>query len=439
MTRTATALSSVSRRRIWAGMALAALLVWMPAKAQAQVCEAPGQTAAAAAVVTAQTALLTAQYAPPLGVLPNAYLLGIQASQALINTSLAAMEAYLLGSRLDRFWEDWSDAMRDSTAQIHAGTVDQSRHFTNMFDSSNMTENARTTQLGEIKARKDHLPTEEGCTFDTLAVPMQQAAALKYAASSAMSDQFIAAGLQKEGTPAARGPQYYMAERMNRRNNMCDPNSNGGVNNCAPGGRSRHLTPSRTLFGRETLTLNTPNSLAAVEELVQNVVAPKAPVFKSPASHSGGGGQSPQLMQENTRNRAYLAKIDAVAAPIYDIVGERLPGAAPGDGSDAVSQIRAHLGLQSNAAGPDSGVSEREVRQAVIEKMWDPNFFIQLNDSPSTIVQKENYLQAYNLMMLYKMIEKTEKIANVYSVQAGVMLEKRADRVMKQTAAPVHQ
>ena len=68
--------------------------------------------------------------------------------------------------------------------------------------------------------------------------------------------------------------------------------------------------------------------------------------------------------------------------------------------------------------------SLREIRQSIIEQLWDPNFYKNLDDNPTTTAQKELYLKAYGLVMLYDMIEKQEKISNAYAIETAALLER---------------
>jgi hypothetical protein len=109
--------------------------------------------------------------------------------------------------------------------------------------------------------------------------------------------------------------------------------------------------------------------------------------------------------------------MDAVNALVFSIVAERTPGRA----SPEVQQLRQRMGIGD--AAPNA--SEREIRQSIIEQLWDPAYYINLTDGSTSVAQKEVFLQAYNLMLLYRLYEKSEKIANAHAIETGNMLEKR--------------
>jgi hypothetical protein len=94
------------------------------------------------------------------------------------------------------------------------------------------------------------------------------------------------------------------------------------------------------------------------------------------------------------------------------------------------------MGVSTASANP----SERELRQAVLEQLWDPGYYVGLGDDPSTATQKEIYLEAYNLMLLYQLVNKEEKISNVYAVQTAALLEQsqNGQRDDQMQEMPIH-
>jgi hypothetical protein len=77
------------------------------------------------------------------------------------------------------------------------------------------------------------------------------------------------------------------------------------------------------------------------------------------------------------------------------------------------------MGVGNAALNP----SVREIRESVIEQLWDPEYYKDLYDNPSTVLQKELYLKAYSLVMLNDIISKQEKISNAYAIETADMLQ----------------
>lgn len=408
-------------QRLGAVMLAAALCFAAPTDAKAQ-CEAPGTTAATAGtVVASQTAAITAMEAT----LTALYISTTTASSATMISLLDGMET-IINNRMRRFWDDWEDALKSMTIQLTAATSDQTRQMSSLFDSSNLTETARGLQTAEWEAHQNYQPTGEGCQFDTTATFMAQAGRTSRAVSSAMSSQLTAAGNNRAGTPAALGQGNVNKSRFEEyRNRFCDHLANGGGTAC--GGASStaanaHIMPGTTLFGRETIDMTNADTRVAVEQLAYNITGYEVPDVIDPQVL-----ESPQGKEARQNNRGYLAQMDAVNSLVFSIVGERAPSGGPnneaGNPSGMIEAMRDAVGVSDSSPNP----SEREIRQAVIEQLWNPNYYTNLTVAGTNIAQKEVFLQAYNLMMLYRMYEKVEGISNAYAIETANMLDKKAE------------
>jgi hypothetical protein len=348
----------------------------------------------------------------------------LTALKALSMDYLETMEEDIL-ERMNKVWPAWLEAWVGMSNQLSASVIDQTRQVASLHDSSSITSVARQVQDKEIEAIRTYKPTEEGCTFDSTGPHRARASGTGRAVSRGMTSSVNKLGGNKQGTPAAKGAAAWQKSRYeNYRTNFCDQYANGGTGaNCADGPmKNAHIYPSKTIFGRETL--NTDNSDAsvvtatenAVNELTLNLTGfevgdPIDPdVLRQPA-----GSEQRQL------NREYLAQMDVTTSLISSIVGERTPGAA----APHIKAKRLASGVQPNEISDHP--SEREIRQADIEQLWSPRYYAHLDGSPTGTTQKELYLRALNVMMLYKLIEKTERISTSFSVQTGNLLKKTDD------------
>lgn len=407
------------------------MLFAAPTRALAQ-CEAPGSAAAAAGgVVGAITALLNLHYlaVPPLGggIVATAAAAEILAAQAAVEPLIAIMETRIL-NRMRGFWDDWFEALQQMTQQMSASIADQTRQFASMYDSSSMTQASRTLQRDEIESRKQYHSTPEGCQFDTASSAHTAVEQVSKAMTTGMAADIRVLGNNNVNSPARQGAAALQKTRWDTYTaKFCDGTSNGGAAGCPPGNplANAHILPSKTLFGKETYDdLTDPDWRLALSELAFNISGYSVPdplktdVMRSPAGK-----------EQRQRNREYLAQMDAVGALIFAIVGERTPGPARPD----IQETRLRMGASDASATP----SAREVRRAMIERLQDPAFYVDLTESPSTITQREIYLQAYNLMLLYQLVEKTEKIATVVAVETANMVEATADRSAGLQNAPV--
>ncbi|MDI1228624.1 MAG: hypothetical protein PSY14_13165 [bacterium] len=404
-------------RMKFAAIILAMAVFLAPAPASAQ-CEFPGVTQIAAVGFAASTvALLNANYlaTPPTGggILPTAWTLTTQVTQALLNAALKAFETRLY-NRLRDFWDDYLEALQNMTGQLNSSLADGTRNMNSLFDTSNMTLNQRSLQQIEVQAKKQFQPTNEGCRFDTAAKYMATTTRTAKAISTGLGKENTGVALNGTGSDAQKGPGQLAAVRWNRyRTLFCDDRMNGGKAGCAAGNPlvNAHVTPSKTLFGRETIPMNTdPNYKLAVNELVYNLIG-----YEAPAPIPQDALAAPSLKDRRQEQRAYATQMDAVGALIYDVVGERTPGEA----APEVQALRQSQGITDANARP----SDREIRQSTLEQLWNPSYYVDLQDSSSTTNRKEVFLQAYNLMLIYKLVDKTEKMANVFVAETSNWLD----------------
>jgi hypothetical protein len=276
-----------------------------------------------------------------------------------------------------------------------------------------MGEARRAIESQQIQAQRNLINTEEGCRFDTTAPYVSRAMRTSRAVAVGGGRDTTARLSGRQGSISGRGPAAATAARMDLyRTVFCNPNNNGGAG-CAAAANpytDAHVLPSKTLFGSETLRLNDANAVNAVNELTHNLVGFKVPPLTSPEVLQTAAGR-----EQRTKDREVMTQMDAAAGLVWGIVGERAPaGPAP-----EVQQMRLRMGQTDPAANP----SEYEIRQSVIEQLWDPSYYANLQDGSAATRQKEIYLKAYALMQLNKLIEKMERIGTVYAVQTANIIE----------------
>jgi hypothetical protein len=392
-------------RHLLAVLLVCGMLVAGSTRAEAQ-CEFAVTIPAATGVAAANVAAIEGATIALMAV----YTLEITAVQATLITLMELMEQAIL-DRMNQFWEDWEEALQGMTAQIHAGINDQTRQMSSMFDTSNLTDMARTIQRQEDRAKKQFTPSEQGCRFDTTAVYRAQARRTTAHYQNLMVKEVVDVGTNKAGSLGSTGTGELLSERWSRYENaFCDPDSNSGNAPCtgAMPDRNANITPSRTIFAQETIDVSNPNNYLAANEIMYNITGfePPPPVDSL---------NQPQGKEARQRSRNYLAQMDVATALVSSVIAERMPG----EEAPSVAAIRSSVGVPT----PSDRPSEREIRQATIEQFFDPNYYINLIDNPSVVAREETFLYAYNLMLLYKLIEKTEKIANGYAVQTANILQ----------------
>ena len=385
------------------------LTVMSSRPSQAQVCETPAElTAATALSISTQTGAVTA--------MTTAISLAVETSTSLARSVIVTgldVVWFTMRDRLNQFWLDWQEAQKGQIAQIHGGQLDQTRQLGSVLDASMMGQARRAIESQQIQAQRNLINTEEGCRFDTTAPYMSRAMRTSRAVAVGGARDTTARISGRQGSISGRGPAAATAARMELyRTVFCNPNNNNGEGCSAAANpyTDAHVLPSKTLFGRETLRLDDANAVAAVNELTHNLVGYKVPPLKSPEVLETAAGR-----EQRWKDREVMAQMDASAGLVWGIVGERAPaGPAP-----EVQQMRLRMGQTDPATNP----SEYEIRQNVIEQLWDPAYYANLQDGSAATRQKEIYLKAYALMQLNKLIEKMERISTVYAVQTSNILE----------------
>lgn len=390
-------------------MLAAALFLQQPKQAYAQVCEFPGTTMAYAATLdVAQLAAVSAMVES----LMASILVDTMAAQAATLAALKVMDTLIL-ARLDKFWVDLFEAIKAMTAQLSAAESDQSRQLLSDYDSSVIGETARHVQEAELEAKRAYVPTNQGCQFDTAARYLGNTTALAGAMETGLSLDFNRIGNNHKDTPANAGPVGVLKFRWDKyMARFCDKNSAlGKVAGCTAthSMANAHILPSKTIFSKETIDLADAGTRDAVNQLMYNITG-----FEAPQLMTLRAAKTPAGRQSILEQRQYLAQMDAAGALAYSVVAERTPGKK----APEIMNMRKRMGATTASDKP----SEREVRQAIVEELWDPAYYADLVEGGNTITQKEVFLKAYTVLLMYKLIEKTEMIANAYALETSNLL-----------------
>ena len=386
-------------------------------------CEPPGVAGAAAGAVTGEQA---ADVTAMVDSLESSYSEDTDTATETLMDSLDEMETSIL-DKLDEFWNNWQTQMKLMTKQMNASVVDSSRQFASNYDASDLTGAATNIQMTEYEAKKRYQPTDEACRFDTTAVSAAYAEGVTNAVTEGYALDFNAVGnttdLASAGSPtgmsAGAATAVGEADLKKQRwkiyqQKFCDGQANNGAAGCAASGNNpkanMHVLPSKTVFGKETIDLSDADTRDAVTQLMFNITGYQVPELISTKALKSAAG-----LQQRQEDREYIAQMDAVGALAYSVVADRAPGqAAPG-----IFASRIARGVWNASPKP----SKREIRESIVEQLWDPSYYLHLYDFPGTIKQKELYLKAYSLTLLYDMIEKQEKISNVYAIETANLLE----------------
>lgn len=394
---------------------IACLLLATPRAGHAQ-CELPGQPeAAGAAAIAAQTAGVTAMTAAIIAAVESTTNIARSAIVTAMDLGWEKMR-----DRMGKYATDLFKAEKDMAKQLSGGETDQTRLIGSITDASLAQRAMRNIQRAEVELHRQVEAPPEACTFDISGVYLRRAGVISRAASSAGANDMVARRLGRRGTPAAKGPLADIADRVQTNKDLfCNPKANGGKPGCTGDAgpfADAHVKPSATIFGKDTLDMSDPRTLAAVNEMARNLTGYKPQQIVAEDALKTASGRGQRMVE-----RELAAQMDAVGSIYWGIVGERVPaGSAP-----EVQAMRMRIGANQ----PSSTPSEYEIRQQVVEQLWDPNYYAQLQNSAATTQQKQIYLRAYSVMQMYKLIEKMERISNAYAIQTSNLVDRYAPAI----------
>lgn len=332
-----------------------------------------------------------------------------------LRARLGLMQRDSVMATLNQFWTHWGGAWKDMTAQLSSGINFQTLQWGRYNDTTNTLSTGLLIEKQRLKSKLQYQPTDAACRFDTLATYMTPSRETSRALENGYEWDLMKWGNNEVGSYAEFGPgnlENWMWKVYVKY--FCDYRAEGGHGNagCTADIDTKNLdvVPSKMLFSRDTVDLTKYSTRMAMLHMIYNISA-----YKVPMPMLKGSMNSPQGMAKTLDRREYLAKMNAVNALLYNVIADR----APGPRAPLVKDLRESMGADATSIHP----SGHEVRQAFIEQLWSPAYYADLYDNPSTVAQKEVYLRAYNLMMLYDMINKQERISNVYAIQTSNILE----------------
>jgi hypothetical protein len=350
---------------------------------------------------------------------------------------------------MNMWWTLWGGGLKNLGRQLSADIIDETAKLGLIDDANDALAAAQDEQKERIKSELSHQPTDQACRFDTNANYLAQDRAIDEALQNGFEWDFVSLANNEYGSLAQYGPGDLQRQRWNiYTQNFCDYKAEDCDSGCSPpGGSALQTCPasgkkvtipnydiyvSNMLFRDQTIVADTPDvssstTLQGMQSMMFNVTGFKVP---DPIV-SGAFGTEPGEAQMFER-REYMARMAAVGSLLYSVVGDRIQGVA----SPEPQAMRVSVGM----TGTNGTLSVRELRQSIIEQLWDPNFYKNLGDNPVAVSQKELYLKAYSLSMLYDMIAKQEKISMAYAIETAGMLEDTSgERASTSGPTPVQQ
>ena len=392
---------------------LMALVFGLPGRAVAQ-CDLPGTIQAAGTTLDAaqETAVQTMVSDIELNVTV------VVDAARLLFTAPVVGTIPLWGRSIRVVMRTWADrwiknGLMPGTAQMNTTKVDQTRNLGSTIEGENQTKASREIQVREAESVKKYLPNEYTCVADSTARYASQAVYTARAVENSTVTELSDIGLNTQAVDDGR------AEGLNRRwadysANFCNNQANNGAAGCTAAlpNAGADVSVAKTLFRKETINMADPATALATKELVQNLASFETVDPVPPGTLNSVTGREQML-----RQRRLQTQMNAVTGVLASVVGDRTPGSGTVAPEVAAQRLDAGVPVSEISDTP----SKRELRQAVIDKLWSAKFYRDLGDEPGTVLQKEVYLKAYSNALLYDLIARTEQVATLFSIQLGNM------------------
>ncbi len=399
------------------------LLFVKPQPAQAQVCDTViALGVAAAAFGTAQSAAVAAFEA--------AFQLAVQIAYDLYTTTIIDV---VIDDTLNEAWRDhlgdeiwskddhgWHDALQFTMAQQHIAIAQQTLARGTFADARQSMETEYVQAGLEADLRDEMTPSGAVCVANTMAPTYSVNIMVSEAVQKAQENDMTSIFLNKEDSISAAGRSSYNQERWeNFTTIFCNHDENNAEMPCDaalpnPNPYADHdISVSDTLYGYETYDLSVPENVAALQALTRNLTAVTPNSLYDAAAYTSVRGREEVLLRRQT-----AARDNAVQAALASVWADRVPYEL-----DTNTHIR-----DARNASKASGIlsdtpSKYEIRQAMVEQVLSPEFHVETGDNIATVKRRDVILQAQQLMMLNDLIEKTEKMAVLFSVQLAAELD----------------
>ena len=327
------------------------------------------------------------------------------------------------------FWSKFKTGLQQMTKQLNTAQVDQTRTIGSLIDAQSQSRVEREIHKQELESFRKYSPSEQVCVIDTLSTTLWEGIQIESAVQNAIEADLTRYYLNQTGGVSEKGPEFAHRQDWNDyTTKFCDYRDNGSAAGCGTTDlpdKDADISVSKTFFGFDSINLSDQDDRLAVNMLIRNLTGADVPGVIHSSALNGSLGQSIMLDR-----RSYQARMNAVISTFAGIVGERVMGRDATGGRNQVQEVqdlRTQLGVPVSETSARGGGSPRpskyETKKAMVERVWDSRFYHDLGDAPHAIAQNEVQLQAYTVMQLNDLINKTEKIATLFAVQLATQME----------------
>jgi hypothetical protein len=324
--------------------------------------------------------------------------------------------------------------LQGMTREIKIGLAQQVMQKGSNADASSLLTIARALNKHEIEDRVD--PGEQVCVAATSAGGFTRSVGFSRLMRQAWEYDSLASGLNT--TTDSKGAPYpgahsaigsYQQMYKNYHDIFCDPNGNGGNNNCGasttlkPSLYNADVQPIKYIYNSLTIPVDVADNPAqgpmvekAINDIISNMVGLPAadPMLASALV-------TPQGRQAYLSRRSYVARYAAIRS-VPDIVASwRMPGSQMGAFVDDLRE-NAGVDIQRVSRNP----SYKEIMHAVSVDRFESGRYAanMLTDSNKVEMEKLN-LSVFYLMQLRDYYELLERTALALAVQVSILSEQQ--------------
>ena len=329
------------------------------------------------------------------------------------------------GWYLMKYVEDWWNgemlpSMQQMTAQIYAGTVDQTRQLGSMMDMQAASSTAALIQQKEYEATKNAIPSDQTCVAATPINAMSRNTKVASALTQGFRNDVTARSAGAPGSTAERGSA---ADQKARIDTYCahfyDPKVNAGNAPCptsaTPVPQPNADVDVENFLLKDTIDLRDPAQSAAANAILTNIVQPRVDDRLHPSVVDTPQGQEWILQKEHIKSIRNIAT-DVVASII-----SRRAAIPNGSTGQEVRAIREKIGIDPIRISNDP--SYHEIMQAMTrERFFDPSYYATMAGSLGSVRQEQTMVNAYIVLQMQDVYKLQEQINALLAARAAMKL-----------------
>lgn len=335
-------------------------------------------------------------------------------------------------------------AMQDMAKQLGVSAADQTRTLQSSVDAQGANEVKRERDSIERDAAHNLVPAENACPVATATGGQARALTIGTAMRKAYQDVSTSRALNTVGTMGASGSAPVVVAQVAKFRQMwCDPEGNGGQNDCAAPipAMSPVMIPLRNadtqvtkqIYNTQTIDVTNvddadpsdPGNPAkqvgklkadTVQALLQNMLGSTSmnPIPERVMMSASG-------RERFMDRRPFMARYAAAASVPHFLVGRRMPGSNLGQW---IAEIRKAAGVSPGEIAQNP--SYKEILHALaVDRFNSGKFGMGMINDDSVIGREKLIQQTLYLMQLRDYYELLERTALVLSVQVGILADER--------------